>query len=41
MMIKNWQEREKVSQKIFLATEYFDKFTNLADVSTKAKMNKT
>ncbi|MBE7357311.1 (Fe-S)-binding protein [Campylobacter sp. RM12327] len=40
---KNWQERaKKVSQKIFLATEYFDKFTNLGEIlSTKSKINKT
>lgn len=40
---KQWQERaKKVGQKIFLATEYFDKFTNLAEIlDSKDKIGKT
>lgn len=38
---KEWQDRAiAVSKKIFLATEYFDKFTNLAQIlATKEKSN--
>ncbi len=39
---EHWRERAKaVSKKIFLATEYFEKFTNLAEILAKKGKNLT
>lgn len=39
---KEWQERAKnVSKRIFLATEYFEKFTNLKEILAKNAKNQT
>ena len=38
---EQWRERAKaVSKKIFLATEYFEKFTNLAEILAKKYVNR-